>query len=122
MEQIEYFISGGFGGVCTVLVGHPLDTIKIRLQTMPPPQHGQPPLYTGTFDCFKKTLFNEGPLGLYKGISAPLAAVSPIFALSFFGFGTGKRFFSEPGRQLSYPQLFASGGFAGLLSSIVMTP
>lgn len=29
MSPLEYFICGGFGGVCTVLVGHPLDTIKV---------------------------------------------------------------------------------------------
>ena len=27
------FLAGGFGGVCLVTVGHPLDTIKVRLQT-----------------------------------------------------------------------------------------
>lgn len=29
MGPIEYFVCGGFGGICTVLVGHPLDTIKV---------------------------------------------------------------------------------------------
>lgn len=28
-NPFKYFIAGGFGGVCTVLVGHPLDTIKV---------------------------------------------------------------------------------------------
>lgn len=31
VSPIKYFLSGGFGGVCTVLAGHPLDTIKVRL-------------------------------------------------------------------------------------------
>ena len=25
------FIAGGFGGICTVLSGHPFDTIKVRI-------------------------------------------------------------------------------------------
>lgn len=29
-SPIKYFLSGGLGGVFTVLVGHPLDTIKVR--------------------------------------------------------------------------------------------
>lgn len=29
-SPIKYFISGGFGGICTVIAGHPLDTIKVR--------------------------------------------------------------------------------------------
>ena len=28
-SAIKDFISGGFGGSCTVIVGHPLDTIKV---------------------------------------------------------------------------------------------
>lgn len=28
-NPFKYFLAGGFGGVCTVLVGHPLDTIKV---------------------------------------------------------------------------------------------
>lgn len=28
-NPFKYFISGGFGGVCTVIAGHPLDTIKV---------------------------------------------------------------------------------------------
>lgn len=28
-SPVKYFISGGFGGICTVIAGHPLDTIKV---------------------------------------------------------------------------------------------
>ena len=45
-SPIKYFISGGFGGICTVLVGHPFDTIKVRLQTNPD--------YKGMVDCARK--------------------------------------------------------------------
>lgn len=34
-NPFKYFIAGGFGGVCTVLVGHPLDTIKVSLHFIP---------------------------------------------------------------------------------------
>lgn len=45
VSPIKYFLSGGFGGICTVISGHPLDTIKVRLQTQPVPEKGQKPLY-----------------------------------------------------------------------------
>lgn len=30
-DPVKEFIAGGFGGSCLVLVGHPLDTIKVNL-------------------------------------------------------------------------------------------
>ncbi|MGH0185917.1 UNVERIFIED_CONTAM: hypothetical protein FKN15_019335 [Acipenser sinensis] len=59
ISPLKNFFAGGFGGVCLVFTGHPLDTIKVRLQTQPKPTPGQPLLYSGTFDCFKKTLIKE---------------------------------------------------------------
>ena len=60
VSPIKEFIAGGFGGICLVATGHPLDTIKVRLQTMPKPAPGQAPMYAGTFDCAKKTVTREG--------------------------------------------------------------
>ena len=42
-----------------VLVGHPLDTIKVRIQTMELVP-GQPPPYTGMVDCASKIVKKEG--------------------------------------------------------------
>ncbi len=56
---IKNLIAGGVGGVCIVLVGHPLDTIKVRLQTQPKVGPGESPLFTGTVDCAMKTIRNE---------------------------------------------------------------
>lgn len=29
-EPVKYFICGGVGGICTVLTGHSLDTVKVN--------------------------------------------------------------------------------------------
>jgi solute carrier family 25 carnitine/acylcarnitine transporter 20/29 len=29
-SEVKNFLAGGFGGICTVLSGHPFDTIKVR--------------------------------------------------------------------------------------------
>jgi len=125
-EQVKDFFAGGAGGVCAVFSGHPLDLIKVRLQTMPAPPPGQPPMFTGTIDCFKKTLTNEGVRGLYKGMAAPLVGVAPIFALSFAGFSVGKQLVSsvkqDKDAELSLPELFVAGGVAGVLSTVIMAP
>lgn len=123
VSPIKYFLSGGFGGICTVLAGHPLDTIKVRLQTMPVPAAGQKPQYAGTLDCAKQTIAREGFRGLYKGMSAPMTGVAPIFAMSFFGFGLGKRLQqTSPDEELNNTQLFAAGAFSGIFTTTVMAP
>nr|XP_002119607.1 mitochondrial carnitine/acylcarnitine carrier protein-like [Ciona intestinalis] len=120
------FIAGGFGGICAVVSGHPLDTIKVRLQTMPAPAPGQAPMFKGTWDCAVKTVRLEGFRGLYKGMAAPIVGVSPIFALSFFGFGVGKEVItsikSDKNSKLSLLELFGAGGFSGILTTVIMAP
>lgn len=77
----------------------------------------------GTWDCAKKTVQREGFKGLYKGMSAPITGVAPIFAMSFFGFGLGKRLQqSSPDEKLNNYQLFGAGAFSGVCCAIVMAP
>lgn len=122
-SPLKNFIAGGVGGSWLVLAGHPLDTIKVRLQTQSAPLPGEKPLFTGTIDCFFKTLRNEGVRGLYKGMLAPLLGVSPIFAICFFGYGTGKKLQKKsPDDVLTLPQHFNAGLLAGVLTTVVMTP
>lgn len=65
----------------------------------------------------------EGFRGLYKGMSAPITGVAPIFAMSFFGFGLGKRLQqTRPDEELSNLQLFAAGAFSGIMTTSVMAP
>ena len=64
-------ISGTLGGISICLVGHPFDTLKVRLQTQP--VHN--PVYKGLADCFFKTLKWEGIGGLYKGVGKVLLIV-----------------------------------------------
>jgi solute carrier family 25 (mitochondrial carnitine/acylcarnitine transporter), member 20/29 len=63
---LKQFIAGGVGGGCLVLVGQPLDTIKVRLQTQATPKAGEAFKYAGALDCAKQTIKAEGPFALYK--------------------------------------------------------
>uniref|UniRef100_A0A4W2IB64 Mitochondrial carnitine/acylcarnitine carrier protein-like n=1 Tax=Bos indicus x Bos taurus TaxID=30522 RepID=A0A4W2IB64_BOBOX len=123
ISPLKNLLAGGFGGMCLVFVGHPLDTVKVRLQTQPPSLPGQPPMYSGTFDCFRKTLMREGIRGLYRGMAAPIVGVTPMFAVCFFGFGLGKKLQQKhPEDVLSYPQIFAAGMLSGVFTTGIMTP
>uniref|UniRef100_A0A3Q1EL39 Mitochondrial carnitine/acylcarnitine carrier protein-like n=1 Tax=Acanthochromis polyacanthus TaxID=80966 RepID=A0A3Q1EL39_9TELE len=121
ISPLKNFVAGGFGGACLLLAGHPLDTIKVRLQTQP--KAAQYVLYTGTYDCLRKTVSKEGILGLYKGMGAPLAGVAPMMAISFFGFGLGKQLQqTDPGKPLTHTQIFLSGCLAGVFTTVIVAP
>ncbi|KAH6929256.1 hypothetical protein HPB50_025376 [Hyalomma asiaticum] len=123
VSPVKDFFAGGFGGICLIFAGHPLDTIKVRLQTMPKPGPGESPRYTGTFDCAKKTVVREGVLGLYKGMAAPLTGVTPMFAVCFLGFGIGKKIQQKhPEEELTLPQLFLAGMLSGVFTTAIMAP
>merc|ERR1711915_135348 len=106
--------------MCCVASGHPLDTIKVRLQT----QSKSNPLYAGTWDCALKAVKAEGFKGLYKGMAAPLMGVTPMFAVCFFGYGLGKRLQTpkEGNKELSAMQLFNAGCLSGVFTTAIMAP
>jgi solute carrier family 25 carnitine/acylcarnitine transporter 20/29 len=73
LSQLRSFVAGGFGGVCAVVVGHPFDLVKVRLQT------AEKGVYSGAFDVVKKSVAKDGlRRGLYAGVSAPLVGVTPM--------------------------------------------
>ncbi|KAI1793968.1 mitochondrial carrier [Ganoderma leucocontextum] len=77
-ESVKSFLSGGAGGIAAVLVGHPFDLTKTRLQT------ASPGTYTGAVDVVKQAVARDGVKGLYRGVVPPLLGVTPIFAVSFW--------------------------------------
>uniref|UniRef100_A0A8C4PLW8 Solute carrier family 25 member 20 n=1 Tax=Equus asinus asinus TaxID=83772 RepID=A0A8C4PLW8_EQUAS len=130
ISPLKNLLAGGFGGMCLVFVGHPLDTVKVRLQTQPPSLPGQPPMYSGTFDCFRKTLIREiqassgdtkytGPLdcakkvyqesgirGIYKGTVLTLM----------------RAWLGVVVNELSVPRILVAGGIAGIFNWAVAIP
>ncbi|TFK36860.1 carnitine/acyl carnitine carrier [Crucibulum laeve] len=120
-ESVKAFIAGGFGGVAAVLVGHPFDLTKTRLQT------ASPGTYTGAVDVVKKTLARDGVSGLYRGMVPPLLGVTPIFAISFWAYDTSKQiiFALTPNRtttSLSVGELATAGFMSAVPTTLVTAP
>lgn len=63
--------AGTAGGIAVCIVGHPFDTLKVRLQSQPI----ENPIYKGLTDCCKKTYSQEGIGGFYKGVGKYLRTV-----------------------------------------------
>ena len=74
-RTVKNVVSGTFSGIAVCLVGHPFDTLKVRLQTQPIDR----PVYTGLLDCFVKTMKWEGIGGLYKGVGRYLCSDRCLF-------------------------------------------
>ncbi|XP_053318145.1 solute carrier family 25 member 48 isoform X2 [Spea bombifrons] len=85
--QTDDFIAGCLGGASSVIVGHPLDTVKARLQV----GHG----YGNTFNCIISIYRNESVAGFYKGMSFPLASIAVYNSVVFGVFRNTQRFISE---------------------------
>ncbi|KAL1960590.1 hypothetical protein VTO42DRAFT_7169 [Malbranchea cinnamomea] len=67
-EKKDYkgFVAGVFSGIAKLSVGHPFDTIKVRLQTTKSAQ------FKGPLDCLVQTVRKEGVFAVYKGATPPL--------------------------------------------------
>ncbi|KAF9912544.1 carnitine transporter, partial [Lobosporangium transversale] len=120
-SAVKSFLSGGFGGMASVLVGHPFDLAKVRIQTSP---NG---MYTGTLDVFKKTFKADGFRGLYRGMSTPFLGVTPIFAVSFWAYDLGKKvvYSVTPGRaseELNILEYAFAGFFSAGPTTLLMSP
>ncbi|KAI1495124.1 mitochondrial carrier [Biscogniauxia mediterranea] len=65
-KNYKGFVAGVFSGIAKLAVGHPFDTIKVRLQTTDASR------FRGPAQCVAQTLRREGVRGLYKGATPPL--------------------------------------------------
>ena len=65
-SNYQGFVAGVFSGIAKLSVGHPFDTIKVRLQTSDKAR------FSGPLDCLMQTLRKEGVRGIYKGATPPL--------------------------------------------------
>lgn len=120
-SSVKSFLSGGFGGVSAVLVGHPFDLTKTRLQTAPDGT------YKGGLDVVKKTIAADGVKGMYRGMGPPLVGVTPIFAISFWSYDVGKKivYAGTPNRtspDLSLGELAFAGFFSAIPTTLVAGP
>lgn len=141
------FAPGAIGGFCNVFVGHPMDLIKVRIQSQ------STTTTTASRTAVVATLAPDSSIagmlrnivrqdgwgGLYRGVASPLLAVTPAFAISFWSCDLAKTAlvdferrrqsssnssnnFSFTQQDLSIGQVAAAGGFSGVPMAMVIGP
>lgn len=101
--EAGHFVCGTLGGMSGIIIGHPLDTIKVRMQVC---QQGGS--YMNTF----RSIAGGGYGAFYRGITAPLAATSFVTALAFGSKGNMEKYLKR--HTDAQTALIGSAACAGL--------
>lgn len=110
---VEEFVAGWISGAVGLVLGHPFDTVKVRLQTQN--------TYQGIVDCVVKTYRHESVLGFFKGMSFPIASVALVNSVLFGVYSntllalTATSHQERRAQPPSYTNIFIAGCTGGLL-------
>lgn len=108
-------VAGLVGGVVSIYVGLPLDTIKVRLQT-------KGFLFQNTMDCALQTVRHEGLFALWKGAMPAVMTGVVENVVVFSANGLLHGIFCEPGETPSFGKLCALNGASAIFSGFAITP
>ncbi|KAF2869292.1 amino-acid transporter arg-13 [Massariosphaeria phaeospora] len=128
-EALKDVICGSVSGIVGKYIEYPFDTVKVRLQSQP--DH-LPLRYTGPLDCFKQSLKQDGFIGIYRGISAPLVGAAVETSCLFFSYrltqvalrasGIYPDLKAQPEKEMPYTALLYCGALSGAFTSLFLTP
>jgi solute carrier family 25 carnitine/acylcarnitine transporter 20/29 len=115
VENVKSVVAGGVGGVAAVLTGHPFDLVKVRLQSGQAPSMGS---------AVRDILKASGPKGFYRGVVPPLLGVTPMFAVSFWGYDVGKQLVTKKDQvgPLTVGQISTAGFLSAIPTTLVAAP
>ncbi|KAJ8730893.1 hypothetical protein PYW08_002306 [Mythimna loreyi] len=103
------FVAGCIGGCAGIIAGHPLDTLKVHIQS------GR----GSALQC-TKTLLKGGTLSTaYRGVGAPLGGIAAVNAIVFGAYGNTRRALPNPDSLKTHA---TAGAAAGLLQSFACSP
>ena len=120
-ESAVDLFSGSAGGTAVVLVGQPMDTIKVKMQTF-----GH--MYSGIANCFVRTVRTDGVFrGLYAGTTPALVAYISENSVLFAALGLTQKLVAcacgvSNVDNLNLVQSAVSGSCASVFSAMVLCP
>jgi len=115
------FLAGGMGGMAGVMAGHPLDTVRIRLQQPRLVASATPTTATG---LIKHIVSTEGAMALFKGMATPLATIAFQNAVAFQAYALFSRALADPASRepLSFQNVAIAGIAAGTIQTAILSP
>jgi len=143
LTPLEDFICGSFSGIITTVVGHPFDTVKVRMQTNTTvgiritkmtslsasslASASEELAHVGALRIVYETIRTEGPFALFKGMSSPMLSIPLVNAIVFASYGQTKAFVRKSSdystnEPLSLSMLALCGAVAGFVSCFVVGP
>uniref|UniRef100_A0A8C9AL99 Solute carrier family 25 member 45 n=1 Tax=Prolemur simus TaxID=1328070 RepID=A0A8C9AL99_PROSS len=117
---VEEFVAGWISGALGLVLGHPFDTVKVRLQTQT--------TYQGIVDCMVKIYRHESLLGFFKGMSFPIASIALVNSVLFGVYSnsllalTATAHRERRAQPPSYTHVFIAGCTGGFLQAYFLAP
>lgn len=115
------FIAGWISGAIGLVLGHPMDTVKVRLQTQS--------IYKGIFDCVVRTYTHEGFHGFFKGMAFPVLSVAVSNSVAFGSYSNALDYITQSqhkeraqGNKAPLWAVFTAGCFSGMMQVLVTSP
>ena len=116
------FVAGSFAGCAGQLVGHPLDTIKARLQNESLINTGVSSNNTSAYRC-AQSIYNEGGFrAFFRGLSLPLLSKSFEQCIAFGIKTTVDGMLEGMNMEEGTIRTGLSGAAAGATTSLLLTP
>ena len=112
------FVGSGIGGGIGILIGYPMDFIKVNLQFYPDK-------YKSAWHCFTSTVKQHGVKSLFRGCIPPVVTQGFSNSFLFMGEATAMRFLQpnlKRGETGTPINTFTSGLVGGLVQSVVSVP
>ncbi|KAM0748495.1 mitochondrial carrier [Meredithblackwellia eburnea MCA 4105] len=122
-SALKDILYGSAAGIASKLVEHPLDLVKVRLQSQP---LDQPAKFKGPLDCLIQTFKGEGLKGLWRGVSMPIGGAMAENATLFVVYNQSQALLRTlsppPTSETPISHLATSAALAGACASFVLTP
>ncbi|XP_071720816.1 mitochondrial arginine transporter BAC1 isoform X2 [Rutidosis leptorrhynchoides] len=118
----KHYVAGLISGVSIVIVGHPFDTVKVKLQKHNTEANGFK--YRNGWHCTTRILKTEGVRGLYRGATPSFVGMA-IESSLVFGIYSQTKQALQGGDLTRKPEphiIIPSAAFAGSIISFVLCP